>query len=157
MLPNQRSAGIEVIYDPGSKEIVGGLTAANIINYYFADVGENLASKLPAAPTEYWPKESQTQFIWDLVITPSDILYYLKDFCASKSSGIHGLSSRILLDFFVLKPEIMAKLFNQCLITGTYPESWKCSIMVPIPKNNNPLYLNNLRPISLVPLPGKLF
>lgn len=29
--------------------------------------------------------------------------------------------------------------------------------MVPIPKNSNPLYLNNLRPISLLLLPGKLF
>lgn len=28
--------------------------------------------------------------------------------------------------------------------------------MVPIPKKSNPKYLNNLRPISLIPLPGKL-
>lgn len=86
-------------------------------------------------------------------MTEHDILYYMKDFCASKSSGIPKLISRILLDFFLIKPGIMVIIFNRCLMTGIYPASWKRSIMVPIPKKNNPLYL---RLISLVPLPGKL-
>lgn len=51
----------------------------------------------------------------------------------------------------------MAEVFNKFIISGIYPDHWKQSIMVPIPKNSNPLYLNNLRPISLLPLPGKLF
>lgn len=51
----------------------------------------------------------------------------------------------------------MANIYNKCLLTGIYPDQWKHSLMVPIPKNNNPLHLNSLRPISLVPLPGKLF
>lgn len=107
--------------------------------------------------TDFWPKPTSTEFVWDYIITTFDILYYSKDFCKSKSSGITGISSRILLDFFIIKPEVMSNLFNKCLKTGIYPLSWKHSLMVPIPKNNNPLYLNNLRPISLIPLPGKLF
>lgn len=116
-----------------------------------------MAKNLAASDQEFWPNYVNTKFVWEHVITPFDILYYSKDFCQSKSSGITGMSSRILLDFFTLKPDIMANIFNKCLVTGIYPDSWKYSLMVPIPKNNNPLYLNNLRPISLIPLPGKLF
>lgn len=53
-------------------------------------------------------------------------------------------------------PDIMAIVFNNCLDSGSFPQLWKESIMVPIPKKQNPKYLNNLRPISLIPLPGKL-
>lgn len=157
MLPNANSAGIEVIFDPESNEIVSGVSAANVINNYFANIGDKLAEKLPASKTDFWPKRVTTEFLWDLVITPFHILYYSKDFCKSKSSRISGISSRIPLDFFTVKPDIMADIFNKCLVSGIYPARWKHSIMVPIPKNNNPLYLNNLRPISLIPLPGKLF
>lgn len=157
VLPNTRSSGIEVIYDPITKELFDGLVAANVINNYFASIGENLARKLPESNLEYWPTNVQAEFVWEICISPYDIQIYVKDFCPSKSSGILGLSSRLLLDFFVFKPEVIAEVFNKCILTGIYPDSWKQSIMVPIPKNSNPLYLNNLRPISLLPLPGKLF
>lgn len=49
ILPNSRSSGIEMIYDPDSNEIMSGVSAANVINNYFAEIGENLASKLPSA------------------------------------------------------------------------------------------------------------
>lgn len=49
ILPNYRSSGIEMIYDPDSNEIMSGVSAANVINNYFAEIGENLASKLPSA------------------------------------------------------------------------------------------------------------
>lgn len=147
ILPNARSSNIEVINDPTSGEIVNGTKAADVINEYFSNIGKNLANQLPTPTDEFWPPPANTEFIWDHIITPFDIDYYSKDFCPSKSSGIIGLSSRILIDFFLIKADIMADLFNKCLVTGIYPTSWKESIMVPIPKNKNPLHLNNLRPI----------
>lgn len=54
-------------------------------------------------------------------------------------------------------PDVMVNLYNKCLDTGKYPTKWKESIMVPIPKKENPKFVSNLRPISLLPLPGKLF
>lgn len=94
ILPNQRSAGIEVIYDPDSKEIVGGMTAANVINNYFASIWEKLANQLPACSTEFWPAKSDTEFIWDYAISLHDVHFYLKEFCAYKLSGIPNFSHR---------------------------------------------------------------
>lgn len=42
-----------MVYDPCTKEIVGGVTAANVINNYFADIDENLAKKLPTTLMEF--------------------------------------------------------------------------------------------------------
>ena len=39
---------------------------------------------------------------------------------------------------------------------NTFPTAWKTSIVVPIPKVNNPKFASELRPISLIPLPGKI-
>lgn len=138
ILPNSCSKGIEVIYDPGKDEVVGGIKAADVINEYFANIGENLAEKLPNATNSFWPKPVEVEFTWDCPIVPSDIEHYSKEFCPSKSSGIVGLSSRLLLDFFTLRPDVMATIFNKCLQIGIYPSLWKHSIMVPIPKNKNP-------------------
>lgn len=83
ILPNSKTAGIEVIYDPNSDEIVGGTTVANVINNYFADIGENLAGKLPNPTMDFWPERTDLEFIWDYVITAHDIIFYSKDFCPS--------------------------------------------------------------------------
>lgn len=123
-----------MIFDSDTNEKVSGASAANAINNYFANIGENLAKKRPKSNSEYWPNPTSSEFIWDYTITPFDILYYSKDFCKSKSSGITEISSRILLDFFTVKPDVMANLFNKCLVSGIYPALWKNSLMVPIPQ-----------------------
>lgn len=53
VLPNSRSTGIEVIFDPESNEIVGGCTAANVINNYFSNIGKNLADGLSPTVDEF--------------------------------------------------------------------------------------------------------
>lgn len=132
ILPKAKTSGIEVIYDPDSCEVVGGITAANTINNYFSNIGEKLSGSLLPPTKEFWPTRTEMEFVWDYEILPSDIELYSKDFCPSKSLGIPGISSRLLLDFFLLKPEIMSNIFNKCLRTGIYPNLWKCSIMVPM-------------------------
>ena len=39
---------------------------------------------------------------------------------------------------------------------GGFPEKWKHATVIPIPKEGDHADVNNLRPISLLPLPGKL-
>ena len=37
-----------------------------------------------------------------------------------------------------------------------FPDSWKIANVIPLQKSGNPADVNNLRPISLLPLPGKI-
>ena len=52
--------------------------------------------------------------------------------------------------------EKILHLYNESLRQMTFPQTWETSIIVPIPKINTPKLASDLRPISLIPLPGKI-
>ena len=49
------------------------------------------------------------------------------------------------------------KAFNQYLETGTFPNDWKKGNVVPVFKKGDKQILKNYRPISLLPVCGKIF
>lgn len=48
-------------------------------------------------------------------------------------------------------------LFNSIIATGIFSNAWKDAIVCPIPKSQNPAGNNDFRPISLLPVLGKVF
>ena len=48
-------------------------------------------------------------------------------------------------------------IFEKCLETGVYPTSWKRVNIIPVHKKNSRQSKNNYRPISLLPIFGKIF
>ena len=79
-----------------------------------------------------------------------------KDINIYKASSIEYLSSRILKDAFLAIPTIITKLMNISLSQGIFPDSWKMAKIVPLFKGGEKIDVNNYRPVSLLPLPGKL-
>lgn len=55
---------------------------------------------------------------------------------------------------FLCQP--LCHIYNQCIQTGKFPSLWKQSIIVPIPKTT-PATIEQVRPISLLSLPSKIF
>ena len=47
-------------------------------------------------------------------------------------------------------------MYNLSLLHAHFPQAWKTTIVVPLPKTANPIAASDLRPISLIPLPGKI-
>lgn len=47
-------------------------------------------------------------------------------------------------------------LLNLSIHTGTFPADWKIATVIPTPKIANSKKVSDLRPISLLPLPGKV-
>ena len=45
---------------------------------------------------------------------------------------------------------------NQCLETGVFPSEWKKGNIVPINKKGDKQWLQNYRPVSLLPICGKI-
>lgn len=74
----------------------------------------------------------------------------------NKSSAITGLTSRLLKDAFQALVPQLTYLFNMSLLTGKFPSLWKKANVVLLHKGSDKLTVNNYRPISLLPLPGKL-
>ena len=50
----------------------------------------------------------------------------------------------------------ITKIYNASLRNAIFPKAWKFGTVVPIPKQDNITEVTNLRPISLLPMPGKL-
>ena len=47
-------------------------------------------------------------------------------------------------------------MYNFSIQTNTFPDDWKKALVIPIPKTGNLTDVQNYRPISLLPLPGKI-
>ena len=52
--------------------------------------------------------------------------------------------------------EPLAHLINQSLERGEIPVQWKTSTVIPLPKTNTPKTIDEVRPISLLPIPSKI-
>ena len=73
-----------------------------------------------------------------------------------KSSGFPNINSRVLKEAFkAVIPELTA-ILNLSIKSTTFPDSWKLATAIPIPKKGDLCQVENYRPISLLPLPGKL-
>ena len=46
--------------------------------------------------------------------------------------------------------------YQNCLNLGTFPDIWKKSNIVPVHKKGDKQIVNNYRPVSLLPVPGKI-
>ena len=75
-----------------------------------------------------------------------------------KSSGIPDLSTRFLRDTLLYIPNAFLHIYiyNRVRVTAIFPGTWKIATVIPLPKCSNPTELSELRPVSLLPLVGKL-
>ena len=92
----------------------------------------------------------------DLSTDYEQVLEFCKEINTTKSSGIGDIASKILkCAFMVLIPQLVY-LFNLSFDTGIFPDSWKRATVIPLFKSRDRSMVGNYRPISLLPLPGKL-
>ena len=89
-------------------------------------------------------------------LTESEIYKVVKDVNTSKSSGIDNISSLVLKEAFSILTTEMSYMFNLSLKSASFASQWKKALVVPIPKSGNLCNVQNYRPISLLPLPGKI-
>ena len=80
----------------------------------------------------------------------------VSDINSHKASSVPNLTTNVLKDAFsVIVPQLVY-LFKLSFDPGVYPAAWKIANVMPLKKGGNPTDVNNLRPISLLPLPGKM-
>ena len=80
----------------------------------------------------------------------------MKGINVHKSSGIPDVSSSVLKDALLFLVPQLKHVFATSLKNGQFPRQWAKGIITPIPKSGNSKSINNWRPISLLPIPGKL-
>ena len=127
---------------------------ADFINNFFVNIGEELAEKFDPNDT---PTFKQMDIMMDDITTnKEEIIKLCSNININKSSAIDYLSSRILKDTFTALVDTLVTCFNLSFSTGIFPNAWKLAKITPLYKGVQKKQINNLRPISLLPLPGKL-
>lgn len=85
-----------------------------------------------------------------------EILNEIEEIDCNKSSGLRDINSKTLkLGLKTLYKEF-THLIDLCIKRSIFPRAWKLGIVVPIPKKGDPRNIENLRPISLLPVTGKV-
>ena len=86
-----------------------------------------------------------------------EILSLIRNLNPNKATGSDGISGQMLLlcDNSVVLP--LKIIFQNILISAIYPDMWKLANVIPIFKKGDKQLIKNYRPISLLPICGKMF
>ena len=129
-------------------------TKADIFNKFFAEQCTPLKndSKLPS--NQIYLTQSR---LGSLNFNEDEILKIIRALNPQKAHGYDDISIRMIkiCDKSLLKPLII--LFKNSTKSSHYPDIWKRSNIIPVHKKNDKQLVINYRPISLLPIFGKIF
>ena len=128
-------------------------TKANIFNEYFVKqccaitTGSTLPSFLPRSAPR----------LQSLEIDKEKVLRIIRALDSTKAHGCDDISISMIkmCDTSIVEP--LCLIFENCLETGVYPSIWKKANVIPVHKKNSRQSKENYRPISLLPIFGKIF
>jgi hypothetical protein len=91
-------------------------------------------------------------------ITNDEILCVIDSLNIKKAAGPDKIPNQAIL---VLKKTrsflfALSHLFNSCLKLSFFPKLWKNACIIPVPKKNSPVSVDDFRPISLISCLGKI-
>lgn len=124
---------------------------------YFKTLYENLFHdhNLPALD-DVTMRYDQHMEIFDSAIGDVEIVSAIKGMKSGKAAGLDG----IVMECWKNSPDcvnLLVVLFNKLYSLGVYPDSWRTSIIVPVPKKGDLTDPNNYRGICLTPSLSKIY
>ena len=149
VINNEKITNRRIIANEFNKYFVS--LASNLNNAY-NEVGEVKIDDLPSF-TDYLPKSNPSS-IYLYECTPEEIYEIINDLKNGKSSDIpiHVVKKAS----HAISPIICA-LYNKCMKNGVFPEEFKTGRITPIFKKEDEQLLENYRPVSTLPIFGKIF
>ena len=149
-----------------NKTITDRRIIANEFNKYFTSIASNMNEKLFSACIDDGIPISALPSFDSYLTTPCKSTIYLYDCTQDEVSNIiseleNGKSSDIPIK--VIKKAspkitpILVSYFNKFMSNGIFPDILKTGRVNPIYKKDNPQFLENYRPVSILPIFGKIF
>ena len=155
IVPNQKSTDSKIwLKNTETGCLIDPVNTAEYINKFFTEVGPNLA-KAHNLNWEYFGDTLQISAD-PIHTTVEEVSKLCKEIIPMKSSGLDKLSSRICRDAFMVLSTQLTYIFNTSLGLSRFPDAWKKAKVVPLFKGGDRENVSNYRPVSLLPLPGKL-
>lgn len=151
-----RNVGHSPLHNSGSISIT-----PDDFNGFFVESVKQIRDKIPKVNRSakdfllQYTVRSDTCFVWRNV-TPDDVLLVIKKMKNSKSRDYYDLSNSLLKELGECVCEPLAICINLCLGKGYFPNSLKIAKVNPIFKKGEKSNPASFRPISLVPILGKI-
>ena len=155
LLPNKDNGNTIRLIDKESEAVVEDTDLPDYINTFFTGIGPKLASRFNGNWTPDLPMY-QGELMGPIQIGMQDIEKVVKDINVVKASSVPFISATVLKDAFMVIPLQLCYMYNLSFASGVFPEDWKIANVIPLKKGGDPTDVNNLRPVSLLPLPGKI-
>jgi hypothetical protein len=129
---------------------------SNKFNNYFANIGEDLASKIQCPNNSFKSYLTGSQCSFSFNELTQDELETAMKSIKIKSPGIDDISCKVVIDVFEEIRNPIYQIFNSSVTTGIVPDKLKISKIIPIYKSGETDSLNNYRPISILSVFSKL-
>ena len=161
VIPDEKGGTRQDIQLNDRNDKVKSEDVAHFINDYFINIGKSSSANhlpKPVNPVESRAgRHNNSEQLWSLsVFTEVEVYKVIQSINISKSSRIENVSNFIIKEVFSILITEITYLFNLSVGKSIFPEAWKDALVIPIPKTGNLSKVQNYRPISLLPLPGKL-
>ena len=126
---------------------------ANLFNEFYASICTPIKNSSVLPPLRYRTNKKLSYFS----VSEKDILLIIKALDSSKAHGYDNLSIKMikLCEKSITIP--LKLIFEESLKCGVFPEIWKKANVVPVHKKEDKTLVKNYRPISLLPIFGKIF
>ena len=134
---------------------------SSAFNDHFSTIGPRLANEIPTIAnnnSSYINNINVNNNKFSFSSTNCSIVFsHLNKLCRSKATGLDNISAKIVRECADLISVSLCALFNKSLVSGIFPDDWKCARVTPLFKEGEPSDLNNYRPISVISVIAKVF
>ena len=148
-----------IFLDDNGNIITDQKTVANRFNKFYTTIADKLVTKLgkPATKFQDYLKNPNEHSIFLNETEPGEVATLMSKLDTSKSGDIYGITPRLIKEAGPSMAINLSIIFNICLSTGIFPQLLKTAKVIPIYKAESRMLASNYRPISLLPIIGKLF
>ena len=157
-LRGKQKRSIKPLFIIDNERITQRRLIANAFNNYFASIASKLNDKSDTASStattkDFMPaREMHSMLMTEC--TPEEISKIIKELQNGKSSDI---PVKVIKKTSEIISPILALYFNYYMKAGIFPKELKIGNITPIYKKGNEQLLENYRPISTLPIFGKIF
>lgn len=134
-------------------------TIADEMNKFFINIGPSLSQRIDHPNqtfTSYLTTPEAISFSFSEV-SDETVHKAIDSLKPKSSSGLDGISCKLLKFIKYDISGILCKIVNQCLKMGVFPDALKLAKVIPIHKKNEDYLFDNYRPISLLSSVSKVF
>ena len=130
---------------------------ANSFNKFYVNIGSTLAKNIPVVNKD--PTSFITENAYSMFATPvlSDEVKTIIMSINNSSPGWDGINVKIVKQTCDLFLDALTHILNLSLVQGVFPNELKIAQVIPLYKGDNNMYINNYRPISILPVFSKVF